>query len=105
MFIKLKFRDIASNLIQPDTDSNTGHLTFSVATLVAVFSRMDKELILCHENTYSLPWKHFENSCLIGPAPWSDALLFRHAVCAFYVNHMQGKITKMWLANEEGIFS
>ena len=51
MFIKLKFRDIASNLIQPDTDSNTGHLTFSVATLVAAFSRMDKELILCHENT------------------------------------------------------
>ena len=23
----------------------------------------------------------------------------------FVVNHMQGKITKMWLANEEGIFS
>ena len=21
------------------------------------------------------------------------------------INHMQGKITKMWLANEEGIFS
>ena len=24
---------------------------------------------------------------------------------AYDLNHMQGKITKMWLANEEGIFS
>ena len=25
--------------------------------------------------------------------------------CSFRHNHMEGKITEMWLANEEGIFS
>jgi hypothetical protein len=50
------------------------------------------------------------NTCMQQPLAYVPQTLFQHEVflmdlSPFYYNHIEGKITQIWLANEEGIFS